>query len=99
MSDALGWARLGVALIGLLANVAITFWFFSWLMGAAGKAMGVLDNPVLNRHPATARIMLRRVFCSHVNVMRGRDPHGRSYTACARCAKDVNAGKEKWEWR
>lgn len=99
MSDALGWARLVVAIIGMGIQLCLTFWFMSWFMSVLGKGMGVFDNPVLSRHAATPRLLLRRIWCKHVEVVRGRDPYGRLYTACVRCAKDVNAGKERWEWR
>jgi len=99
MGDALGWARLFVAILATAANLAVTVWFFSFIMGAVGKASGMLDNPVLHRYSSSPKMLVRRMWCKHVQVIRGRDPHGRLYTACARCAKDVNAGKERWEWR
>lgn len=45
------------------------------------------------------RAAIRRLYCKHRIVARVRSPLGRMYTACARCAKDVNMGKPQEEWR
>lgn len=45
------------------------------------------------------RAAVRRIYCKHRHVARVRSPLGRWYTACVRCAKDVNAGKSREFWR
>lgn len=93
------WASVAAYILVNAVSLGLTFWFMAWVMGFVARSMGVLGNPVLTRHQTTARVLLKRLWCNHTNVIRGRDGYGRTFTACARCAKDVNEGKEKWEWR
>lgn len=90
-------------------NLALNF--LSWIVGLcfmafwfsmAGRFMRDLAasiNPTFNRNPPTAKVMLRRLWCSHRDVSRVRNSWGLNYTACTMCGKDVNYGKRKEDWR
>lgn len=45
------------------------------------------------------RVMARRLWCRHKHVARVRARYGRITTLCTNCAKDVNRGRPREEWR
>lgn len=84
------WFELG---FGLITQAA--FYVLMWVaIQRVTEAMKKGGGPTLS-----GKVALLRLVCKHRVVARTRDRFGRHMTACARCGKDVNEGKSKWEHR
>lgn len=98
MSEVLGWTKLffdvlfrAVAMtVGLLQLVIFYKVFRWWAYERPGISRGGTASP---------QVLLRRLWCRHHHVARGRDSYGKTSTICVRCNIDVNAGRPSEEWR
>lgn len=96
--SALGIAFEFVRLLSGLASLAIMVaWYYLvwrifrwWAYERPGIVRGGLASP---------RVLLRRLYCRHNVLARGRDPYGKHTVLCCACGTDVNAGKPREEWR
>lgn len=81
--------------LAVFANIALQIvWIYlawrllSWLLY---ERAGIERNPAQN-----LRYALRRAMCRHrKGYAQVRDGHGRNYTGCVRCGRDVNAGRRQ----
>lgn len=97
MSNAAEWAQFGASVFFGIASLAMTCFLVLLYYNLFRAAL----RPFTSRrgNPFNPKLFFRSMLCRHRVVARSRDPYGRHFTACARCAKDINEGRPKEEWR
>lgn len=98
MSDLIDGLSLGFQILSFAVSLAFMAFWFKMMGRFMREALSGL-NPTFSRNPPSAKVMLRRMYCSHRSVSRVRNSYGLNYTACTNCGKDVNHGKRQEDWR
>jgi hypothetical protein len=97
-----GWVFLAWVIVDGLANLGLTllmygamFWFVRHLLWPQISAKyGTMSEPM-----PSARIMLRRLFCSHRNLSATKTRHGWYERRCHKCGHRPDEGKRREDQR
>lgn len=87
------WIELALGLVQSVFMMILLFVAFNRVMHTVERKAGGSDVM------PSFKVMVRRLWCRHRNVAVIRGVYGRRTTACVSCAKDVNRGKPREEWR
>ena len=84
------WAKIGAGLLSQALFMVMLFVTLQRVQEMVAKGSGPQAN---------FRVLLRRIWCRHRLVAMTRGKYGARVWLCVRCAKDVNKGKPREEWR